>query len=173
MLLSCGVVVAQTPAPPQFRAGVDVFELEVSVVDRNREPVRGLPVGSFTVLENGVAQRVVSFQEVEFPEFETASDAPSEIAPDVTNRRYVDRRLFVIVMDDWGLTSTGSSLRTVLESKAVARSIVEQLGPLDLAAVILTRDTRYSRTSRTIGGNCSARSNNSIRPSQPSGRGSR
>src|ERR1700681_354164 len=79
------VLAAQDPAPPppQFRAGVDLFEFEVSVLDRNRQPVRGLTAANFSVLENGKPQPIVGFSEVEFPE----SDGPlpsmsEEVAPD-------------------------------------------------------------------------------------------
>jgi VWFA-related protein len=141
------VLGAQDPpasAPPQFRAGVDVFEFEVSVLDRNRQPVRGLTGANFSVLENGKPQPIVGFAEVEFPE----SDGPlpsmsAEVAPDVTGRRYADRRLWVLVMDDWGMPEGIANFQMVSEAKAIGKYIVDQLGPLDFGAVILTRDTRY------------------------------
>ena len=97
---------AQQPpqAPPVFRAGVDIFELEVTVLDRNREPVRGLTSADFTVTEAGRAQPIVAFSEVEFPDYDgPLTTAVEDVAPDVTARRYADRRLIAIVMDDFGM----------------------------------------------------------------------
>jgi hypothetical protein len=36
-----------------FRAGVDVITLDVSGLDKDRHPVRGLKPEDFTVVENG------------------------------------------------------------------------------------------------------------------------
>jgi hypothetical protein len=51
-LLSADQDAAQTP--PAFRSGVDVVLLDVTVLDRDRRPVRGLTAGDFTVLVDGV-----------------------------------------------------------------------------------------------------------------------
>jgi hypothetical protein len=58
----------QQPAPaqlPPFRVGVDALQLDVSVLDRNRRPVRGLTAADFTVLEDGKPSRIVAFSAVE------------------------------------------------------------------------------------------------------------
>ena len=147
-LLPCALAVlaAQNPAPtpPQFRAGVDIFEFEVSVLDRNRQPVRGLTAANFSVLENGRPQPIVGFSEVKFPEAEgPLTEAVEEVAPDVTSRRYADRRLIAIVMDDWGMPEGAASTRMVMDAKTIGKYIIDQLGSLDFAAVVLSRDTRY------------------------------
>lgn len=75
--------------PPQFRAGVEVVLLDVSVLDRNRVPVRNLQVSDFTVLEDANPRRIVSFNEVSVPEPDGAL-VPwmREVSPDVrTNLR--------------------------------------------------------------------------------------
>ena len=38
---------------PTFRTGVDAVQLDVSVLDKDRRPVRGLTAADFTVLDNG------------------------------------------------------------------------------------------------------------------------
>ena len=43
-----------------FRAGVDVVQLDVSVLDRDRRPVKNLTAADFTVFENGKPQPVGS-----------------------------------------------------------------------------------------------------------------
>ena len=100
----------QTPAPvpppgplPQFRAGVDIFQLEVSVLNSQGQPVAGLHSADFTVMENGKPQPIVDFQEIEFPEYDGPQpESKEENAPDVTNKDFADRRLTAIVLDDWG-----------------------------------------------------------------------
>ena len=42
----------QTPA---FKTGVDLVQVDVSVLDRDRHPIRGLTSADFTVLESATA----------------------------------------------------------------------------------------------------------------------
>src|SRR3972149_5122737 len=58
------VVAAQQPQPsqsPVFRLAIDLVHLDVSVLDRDRRPVRGLTEKDFTVLEDGQPQPIVVF----------------------------------------------------------------------------------------------------------------
>jgi VWFA-related protein len=147
---------AQTPAPaqppserPQFRSTVDVFQLDVSVVDKARQPVRGLTRDDFTVLEDGKPQPIVSFSEVAFPERDGPIYESQElVAPDVQSNRFNDRRLFCLVIDDFGMPySPGSGYAgqaiAVPEVKRVGREFVASLGPMDLAAVVFTKAGNY------------------------------
>jgi len=61
-VLACTVLSA-----PQFRSGVNVVEVYAAVVDQNGAPVAGLTSRDFTVLEDGVPQRISSFAEADFP----------------------------------------------------------------------------------------------------------
>src|ERR1041384_5558421 len=101
--IAASVLVAQSQQqPPQFRAGVDVFQLEVTVLDRNHDPVRGLKASKFSVLENGKPQKIVSFDEVEVPEYDgPLTTAVEDNAPDVAMPRYADRWLIALVLDDF------------------------------------------------------------------------
>ena len=49
----------QQPAPT-FRSGVDLVRLDVSVVDRNGTPLRGLTAADFIVTDQGSRQEVQS-----------------------------------------------------------------------------------------------------------------
>ena len=53
--------------PPTFRTGVDAVQLDVSVLDKERRPVRGLTAADFTVLEDGKPRQIVGFSAVELP----------------------------------------------------------------------------------------------------------
>jgi VWFA-related protein len=150
-LLSFAFLLAQTPPqqpPPVFRGGVDVFQLEVTVLDRQRQPVRGLTASDFSVLEDGKPRALVNFSEVEIPGREgPLLESQEDNAPDVQMARYADRRLFAIVMDDWGMpyspTESPYAIQLTSQAKAIAKKIVDSLGPLDFAAIVLSRDTRF------------------------------
>src|SRR5690242_780276 len=82
--------------PPRFKTGIEVVELDISVVDNNTSrPVRGLTAGDFTVLEDGQPQSIVQFTPVDI-----ADPPPSptkwltEVASDVKDNTISDRRVF-------------------------------------------------------------------------------
>jgi len=69
IVASCAALLAvpaaqQQPAPaqpPPFKTGVDALQLDVSVLDSQRRPVRGLTAADFTVLEDAKPARIVGF----------------------------------------------------------------------------------------------------------------
>src|SRR5688572_22862510 len=77
------------PSPPQtttprFRAGVELVHLDVSVLDRNRRPVRGLTPADSTIVENGAPQQVAVFNAVDIPDAPPLPTAwMRDVAPDV------------------------------------------------------------------------------------------
>ena len=137
----------QAPQQPVFRAGIDIVQVDVSVLDRDRRPVRGLAASDFTVLEDGKPQEVMVFTAIEAP----TADVPSapwmrEIPRDVRSNDLGEARLFAIIMDD---AATPPSLDMARTARQIGHRIVEQLGPADLAAVIFTRDNRYAQDFTT------------------------
>jgi hypothetical protein len=64
------------PARPTFRAGVNLVQLDVSVLDADRRPVRGLTATDFTVFEEGTPREIVAF---------TPVDLPRPVGPDTTS----------------------------------------------------------------------------------------
>lgn len=136
---------AQQPPPvPQFRTSVDLVHLDVSVLDKNRRPVRGLTAADFTVLENGKLQLVSAFSAVDLPGPEPAP-APwvRDIAPDVrSNANVQQRRLFVLAIDDATIENNPFAIKSV---KAIGHSVVDRLGPSDLVSVVFTADNRNAQ----------------------------
>jgi VWFA-related protein len=127
---------------PVFRTGIDVIQVDVSVLDKQRRPVRGLTAEDFVVLENGVPQAVVGFVPIDVPEPDPIAAAwQREVTPDVQSNDLRDGRLFAIVMDDATIPPDPHLIR---RARAIAREVVERLGPDDLAAVIFTRDNRHA-----------------------------
>ena len=133
---------AQEPAP-RFRGGIDLVTLDVSVLDKNRRPVKGLTAADFAVLEDGKPQPVVAFNAIDLPEppgaaggtDALASSAPwlRDVASDVVSNQREPRRFVVIVMDD-----AHTAHEDVLVARKVAHAVVDQLGPGDLGAVAFT-----------------------------------
>src|SRR5262245_61523907 len=129
--------------PPVFRAGADVIRLDVSVLDKDRRPVRGLTLEDFTVTEDGTAQRVVAVAAVDVAEHDPAPSAwMRHVPPDTSTNDLVDQvgdgRLFAIVMDD--VNVPWDDLNIIQGARMAGRYIIDNLGPSDIAAVIFPRD---------------------------------
>ena len=144
VLVASALIVAslpQTPSapagqqPPTFRASVDVVQLDVTVLDKDRHPVKGLTAADFTILERGKSQPIVAFSAVDVagPISYSAPwmrDAPIDVVSNPENRRLV-----TIVMDD---AYSGFSPDVMQRAKGLARAAIDQLGPSDMAAVVFT-----------------------------------
>lgn len=132
----------QNPAPaaqqpPTFKLRVDYVEVDVVVTDRQGNLVKDLKKEDFQVLEDGKAQSITTFTQVDIP-IERAdrplyASAPFE--PDVrTNEQPFDGRVYVMVIDDLH-TNFGRTQRV----KAVAKQFIERrLGANDMMAVVHT-----------------------------------
>ena len=144
LALGAALAAQSTQAPPQFRSGVDLVHLDVSVLDRDRRPVKGLTAADFTIVEDGKPQPVAAFSEVDLPDPPPAPVAwMRDIAPDVKrNSEIADRRLVVIVMDD---ATIPWDLAMIKSAREIGRLAVERLGPNDLACVVFTRDNRNAQ----------------------------
>jgi VWFA-related protein len=123
---------AQQPAP--FRAGVAIVDVDVSVLDQNRLPIKGLTADDFTVLEDGKPRPVVAFTPIDLASREMPP-APwmADISPDTqTNDLQREGRLVVILLD------RSIALGDVPNARRVAEEALNQLRPADLAAVVYT-----------------------------------
>ncbi len=150
------IVWAQQPAAPQqpvFRANTELVQLDISVLDKDRHPVRDLKASDFTVLEDGKPQPVVAFTAVDVPDPPPSSSEPAEktwtrnVAPDVaTNALPPEGRLFVMVLDD---VLIPGDQKIVQNAKKVAHSVVDHLSATDQMAIVLTGDGRKSQSFTT------------------------
>jgi len=129
--------------PPRFRTEVEVVELDISVIDNNRRPVRGLTAAGFTVFEDGQPQSIVQFTAVDITDPPpTPTTWLRDVAPDVKDNSVADRRVFVILLDDAMIPPDPAMVKS---TKEIARSLVSRLGPSDLAAVVFTLNNRHSQ----------------------------
>jgi VWFA-related protein len=124
--------------PPVFRSVADLIQVDVSVLDGKRVPVKGLTAGDFIVLENGRERPVEAFAAIELPARETTTaDAAwtREVPADVATNRAgsAEGRILVILMDR--SIPFGAPTFT---ARRVAAAAVAALGPNDLAAVVST-----------------------------------
>ena len=137
------VVAGQTPpqSQPTFRSGVEIVRLDASVLDRNRQPIKGLKASDFTVLEDGKPMKVVALSEVDIPDPPPVT-APwiRDVTPDVATNQLGERRLFVMVIDDANTQFDMFAMNSVTK---IANELVDRLGPQDLMAVVFTADNRH------------------------------
>jgi VWFA-related protein len=139
--------VARLPAQDRqtFRSGVDLVQVDVSVLDRDRRPIRGLTIADFTLLEDGRPQRLVAFNPIDIPDHAPdAAAAPwlRDVAPDVRENVVPEGRLFTIVMDDAGVPPDAWMVE---HTRAIARGVVDRLRPGDLASVIFTSTNQHAQ----------------------------
>jgi VWFA-related protein len=128
---------SQQPPQPTFRLRVDYVEVDVVVTDQQGNQVKDLKKEDFQVLEDGKAQSVSAFTQVEIP-IERADRTlvdPRPLEPDVrTNETPFDGRVYVMVIDDLH-TNPGRTIRI----RTVARQFIERrFGANDLMAVVHT-----------------------------------
>jgi VWFA-related protein len=131
---------------PVFRTGIEVIQVDVSVLDAKRRPVRGLTAGDFTIIEDGKPQRILAFNDVDIAD-PPPSPSPEaawtrEVAPDVRENSAPDGRLMVIVMDD-GLTPADPQMMN--QARAIARGIMDRMSPGDLASVVFTASNHHAQ----------------------------
>ena len=116
------------PAQPPFKTGVDALQLDVSVLDSQRRPVRGLTAADFTVLEDGKPARIVGFSAIELPA--SAPAAPPALAAsidtitaDVTGNELADAGRIVVILMDYQLRESAASVLAQRSASAGGRLV--------------------------------------------------
>ncbi len=128
---------------PTFRTGIEAVMLDVSVLDRDGRPIRGLTASDFTVLEDGHPQKVMTFSAVDVPDApEPATPWLRDVAPDVRNNSpKSEQRVIVLVLDDATVIKVDHA-SVIRRTREIAAQIIDQLGPGDVASVRFITDAR-------------------------------
>ena len=125
------------PQRPVFRGGTDLVQVDVSVLDGKRHPVRGLTAEDFSILEDGQPREIQAFTEVYLPDRVRAQDAawmrvvPSDVATNQTAQE--EGRVVIVLLD-----RTIPLGQPTITAKRIAATVINQLGPGDLGAVVST-----------------------------------
>ena len=159
--VACLVVLAASGEPPRaqtpsqtFRTGVDLVQVDVTVLDHDRRPIRDLTEADFTVLEDGKPRPIAAFTPVELPPPDPEPPAKwmLNVRSDVvSNDISHEGRLVVILMD--------RSIRTSdsVWAKRIATAAVDG-SALTTSARSPTRSGARRRTSPRIAGGSRTRS---------------
>lgn len=126
----------QTPTPsPVFRAGVDLIQLDVTVVDADGRPVHGLTKDDFTLIDRGKSRSIATVAEL-VAEPPPAQVLPANLPLDVANNQSAAAdRLVVIILDDLHFRNRTD------EAKALVHQVVEGIGAgATLCLVTTSRD---------------------------------
>jgi VWFA-related protein len=146
-ILVGSILVAAAEAQPQlptFKSSVEIVRLDVTVLDNLRRPIRDLKRDDFTVLVDGVEQPLVAFEPIVLPPVDhTLAPWTRDVASDVSDNQVGEPRIFIIVLDD--VSAPFSDLWMVRTGKEIARAIVNEMRPGDLAAVTFTGRTKYAQ----------------------------
>jgi VWFA-related protein len=144
ILCAASVIAAGPQQAPQFRAAIDLVHMDVSVLDRDRRPVRGLKAEEFEIYENGKLQTLSTFSAIDIPDVaEPSTPWMKEVPPDTRrNDTLNDRRLFVMVLDDASAQLDLAALRT---AKDTARRFIDLLRPTDLMAIVFTLKNQHAQ----------------------------
>jgi VWFA-related protein len=133
----------QTQAPV-FRSGINLRQIDVSVLDKDRRPVHGLTAADFTLLEDGKPQEIAGFVEITVPDPEDLAAAwTRRVSTDVRSNEAEEGRLLVIVLDDAMIQFEQASAMVAVTK--ICEGIIDRMGPEDLAAIVFTMDFRASQ----------------------------
>jgi VWFA-related protein len=135
--LAAGAGAQQKPpqAPPVFRAGIDLVQIDVVVLDAQGRPVRGLTKDDFTLLDRGAPQEIATFA-AKTHERPAPDPFPAPLPADVAdNQGAKSDRLVILILDDLHFRG-----RTA-EAVGLVRRTVEELGDSVSLGLVTTSGT--------------------------------
>jgi VWFA-related protein len=136
---------------PIFKAGVELVHLDISVLDKDRKPVRGLTAADFTVKEDGKPQVIANFVAIDVPPKSPPPPAAwmHQVSPDISTNDIVaspEGRLFVLLIDDAMIPPDPGM---IANAKKIGRGVIDRLSPNDQVAVVFTFASRNAQDFTT------------------------
>ncbi len=127
----------QQPAPPVFRTGVNAVRVDVSVVGSKDLPVSGLQASDFTLTEDGVPQKIDTFQFLRLDGQPRPDDHSSlRIRDRAAGERAAARedvRAFAILFDDYHVDRHPA---ITIPMRDALVHFINSLGPTDVVALM-------------------------------------
>ncbi len=121
----------QADQPPVFRSGVEVLEVDVTVVDGRGSPISDLRAPEFAVMVDGQPRRVVSAEYInDSPGPRTAS--PIKVDPFISNN--TDRRPGRLIM--LAIDRNNTDTNTIRGTLSAIRMFISQLSPEDRLGLV-------------------------------------
>jgi VWFA-related protein len=138
---------------PRFRGGANLVRVD-TYVTAGGKPVTDLTIDDFEVLEDGVPQRLESFQLVQprAPAPQALLREPNTVGDSRTMARDPEARLFVLFMDIWHVQLEGSHRA----QEPLTRLLDRAIGQDDLVGVMhpdmAARSLAFARRTQSIAG---------------------
>lgn len=154
LLIALAPVAGQSGAkqvPGTIRSGIAVVPVDVRVLDRDGRPIVDLTQADFTLLEDGVPQRIVQFAAQALTPREPAADAAPAVRPltpaaaPAAAPALPTRRTFLIVLGRGRLQHPAKGV------DAMVRFVRERLLPQDQVAVLAyNRATNFTTSHESV-----------------------
>ena len=144
---------AQQPRPPAIRTGTNLVRVDVTVLDRQGQPVKDLTVDDFAVEEDGVAQPLQSFQLVQASGLPDDEESLPIRSPEHARAEAAreDTRVFLIFWDDYHI---GAFVSSMTARTALSDFVLHAFAPRDLVALMdpltPTDAIRFTRDRRAL-----------------------
>ena len=127
----------QAPQQPTFRTRAELVRVDVTVLDRNGKPLPNLTADDFTVFQDGVPQKVQTFQFIEYNgAYGPDEDLTMTIGPrDGRNDQLArdDVRLFLVFWDEYHILPNYQDAFLREELTGFVRTMVN---PTDFVAIM-------------------------------------
>jgi VWFA-related protein len=124
-----------TQARPQFSAGVDLVEVDVSVTDKNGQPVTDLTAADFDIREDGQSQTIQTIYLASLDRKVLDASATTSLASGTAKRperREMKQRVFVFMLDMNHLSAAGFTR----SRDAILDFLKDQFTPSDLVGIV-------------------------------------
>jgi VWFA-related protein len=121
---------------PTFRTAIDLVQVDVVVVDKDGNPVRGLTAADFAILDRKKPQKIAAFEEIAHlhaDEAVTPALLPSVKLDVSSNQTAQSDRLVVMVVDDLHIYKERTD-----RAKDIAKKVLADLGTQSSMAVLFT-----------------------------------